>query len=208
MGLKEWLIPQEKVFFLLLERESKNVLKGAEILRDLMDNYNDLAERRKALKLVEHETDEIVHEIYEKLNRTFITPIDQEDLTGLASRYDEVIDHIYAVANRLFLYEISEPTQEMKDFADIVVQAVTEIDNAFSNLKKINEREIEHRCIEVDRLENLADELLNDSVAKLFKTGDQILIMKLKEIYEFFEKVTDSCEDVCDTIRDIVIKHT
>ncbi len=206
MGLKEWLIPQEKLFFTLLENESKIVVEGAQALSEMINDFNSLAEKRKKVKEIEHRGDEIVHEIYQRLNKTFITPIDHEDISALASRYDEVLDYIYAVANRLYLYDV-HPTEVMKQFADLVVQAVTEIDLAFSIMRRINEDEIEKRCIEIHRLENAADELLNQSVANLFKTEEVVTMLKLKEVYEFLEATTDRCEDVSDKIRDVVIKR-
>ncbi len=207
MGLREWLIPQEKLFFTLLENESKIVVEGAHVLREMIHDLNDLAEKRKQVKEIERRGDEIVHEIFLRLNKTFITPIDHEDISSLASRYDEVLDYVYAVANRLFLYEITDPTEVMKQFSELVLQAVTEIDSAFSIMSRIKEEEINRRCIEIHRIENAADELLNESVAKLFKTGEVVTILKLKEIYEFLEATTDKCEDVSDKIRDIVLKR-
>ncbi len=208
MGLKEWLIPQEKLFFTLLEDESKIVVEGAQALKEMMNEFDNLSEKRKKLKEIERRGDEIVHEIYQRLNKTFITPIDHEDISALASRYDEVLDYIYAVANRLYLYEIHHPTEVMKQFSELVLQTVTEIDSAFSIMRRMNEEEINRRCIEIHRIENAADELLNESVANLFKTADVVTILKLKEIYEFLEAITDKCEDVSDKIRDIVLKQS
>ena len=106
MGLRDILIPQEKIFCQLLERESKNVLAGAQALNELILNYDDLAKRRDGIKEIEHQGDEIVHKIYDHLVKSFVTPIDREDISKLASLYDDVLDYIYAVVNRLYLYEI------------------------------------------------------------------------------------------------------
>ena len=206
--MREILIPREKIFFHLLEEESKNVLAGAHLLNDLIKNFGGLVEMRDKIKGIEHEGDNIVHSIYEHLVKTFITPIDREDIAKLASLYDDVLDYIEAVVNRLYLYEIRSPTEPMKRFTEIVVKSVEEIDFAFASIKKIKRPEVEKRIIEVDRLENEADVVLNESVAALFKTNDAITIIKLKEIYELMEMVTDKCEDVVQVIRDIIIEYS
>lgn len=208
MGLKEWIIPQDKGFFDLLERESSNVLTGAKKLEEAVRTFDNMPERRLEFKAIEHEGDEIVHEIYERVNRSFITPIDQDELTKLASLYDDVLDYMYAVMNRLVLFEIKGPTEAMKQFTGIVRASVEQIHNAFINLRRLSKAEIDKSVIEVDRLENEADVLLNDTVATLFKTADVIEILKLKEIYEHLETCTDKCEDLSFVIRDIMIKHS
>jgi uncharacterized protein len=208
MALRDLLIPRDKVFFNLLEQESKNVLAGAHALRDLIQNFDQLTVMRTRIKEIEHEGDNIVHSIYDHLAKTFITPIDREDIAKLASLYDDVLDYIEAVANRLYLYEIPSPTEPMRRFTELVVKSVEEIDFAFASIKKIKAPEIEKRIIEVDRLENEADVVLNETVAALFKTNDAISIIKLKEIYELMETVTDKCEDVVQVIRDIILEYS
>ncbi|MDV3244569.1 MAG: DUF47 family protein [Nitrososphaerales archaeon] len=208
MGLKEWVVPQDRIFFDLLERESENVVRGAAKLEESVLGFENLAERRREMKEIEHAGDEIVHRIYEKVNRSFITPIDQGDITRLASLYDDVLDFTYAVINRLVLYEVEVPTDVMKRFAHLVRLSVDEIHHAFQSMRKIDKKEIDQRCIEIDRLENEADVLLNDAVAHLFKEKDVVRIMKLKEIYENMETITDKCEDVSQVLRDVVIKNT
>jgi predicted phosphate transport protein (TIGR00153 family) len=208
MVLREILIPREKIFFQLLEQESKNVLAGAHALSDLIQNFDQLAEMRNKIKDIEHTGDDIVHSIYDHLVKTFITPIDREDISKLASLYDDVLDYIYAATNRLYLYEIRNPTEPMKKLTDLVVKSVQEIDFAFASIHKIKAPEVESRIIEVDRLENEADVVLNESVAALFKTNDAIAIIKLKEIYELMETITDKCEDVVQVIRDIILEYS
>jgi hypothetical protein len=208
MGLKEWVIPQDKAFYDLLERESSNVLLGATKFEEAMKNFDRMEERRKEFKDIEHAGDDIVHEIYEKVNRSFITPIDQEDITKLASLYDDVLDFMYSVMNRLVLYDVSGPQEPMIKLAGICRASVEEIHHAFTSMRKLDKAEIDTRCIEVDRLENEADELLNDIIAQLFKSDDVISILKLKEIYLAMETVTDRCEDLSFVLRDILIKHS
>jgi len=208
MGLRELLIPREKIFFQLLEEESKNVLAGAVAFSELIQNFDQLADKRNRVKDIEHHGDEIVHSIYDRLVKTFITPIDREDISKLASLYDDVLDYIYAVVNRLYLYEVDSSTEPMRRFADLVLKSVREIDFAFASIQKIKASEIETRCNEVDTLENEADVVLNESVAALFKTNDAISIIKFKEIYELMETITDKCEDVVQVIRDIILEYS
>jgi hypothetical protein len=208
MGLKEWVIPQDRAFFDLLERESDAVLKGATRLEDAVKSFDDMEERRKEFKAIEHNGDEIVHEIYDRVNRSFITPIDQEDLTRLASGYDDVLDFMDSIMNKLVLFEIKGPTLPMTQFAGIVRASVEQLHSAFYSLRRLDRSVIDEACIEVDRLENEADVLLNESVAALFKSQDLIAILKLKEIYEYLETVTDCCERVSFIVRDILIKNT
>ena len=208
MGLRELLIPREKIFFQLLEEESKNVLAGAMAFSELIQNFDQLVDHRNRIKDIEHHGDEIVHSIYDRLVKTFITPIDREDISKLASLYDDVLDYIYAVVNRLYLYEVDSSTEPMRRFADLVLKSVREIDFAFASIQKIKASEIETRCNEVDTLENEADVVLNESVAALFKTNDAISIIKFKEIYELMETITDKCEDVVQVIRDIILEYS
>jgi len=208
MGLKEWLVPQDKVFFDLLEKESANVVEGAAKLHEMIQKFDRLEDRRNEIRDIEHTGDEIVHVIYERVNATFVTPIDQDDITKLASLYDDVLDGCYAVARRIVLYEVKESTESMRKLAWTVRQSVDEIHAAFSAMRREDRKEIDGRCIEVDSLENEADVILNDGVAELFKSTDVILIMKLKEIYEQLEATTDRCEDVSQELRDIVRRYT
>ncbi|HYB84602.1 MAG TPA: DUF47 family protein [archaeon] len=207
MNLREILIPRDKVFFQLLEEESRNVLLGAQALNDMILNFEDLSEKRKKIKEIEHRGDEIVHLIYERLRTTFITPIDRDEIGNLASLYDDVLDFIDAVAERLKIYEIRASTEAMKKFGALVLKSVEEIHVAFGLMHEITAPDIEARCIEVDRLENEADTLLQQSVAALFKTEDAITIIKMKEIYEYLESTTDKCEDVVQELRNIVVEY-
>lgn len=208
MGLREWVIPQDKAFFDILEKESENVVRGAHKLEESIKSFDRIEERRKEMKDIEHQGDEIVHEIYVRVNKSFITPIDQEDITKLASLYDDVLDFIYSVINRIVLYEVEAPTGSMIKFTEIVRESVDELHQAFVSMRRMDGKEIDKHCIEVDRLENEADVLLNDTVATLFKEKDVITILKLKEIYEHLEITTDKCEDVSFVLRDVVMKHS
>ncbi len=206
MGFREWILPQDKVFFNLLEDQSELAVKVAELFQTMLREYNSFGVLIKRMRLMEHEGDEIVHKIFQKLNKSFITPIDQEDISKLASLYDDIIDLIDATSNRIFLFKI-DPNDIMKEFVDIIVRQVREVDAATKHIRKINQVEIEKRFKAVHTLENEADDLYDFSILELFKEKDPIKIMTMKDIYEFLEQITDKCEDVCLVIQDIVIKN-
>ncbi len=209
MGFKEWIIPQDKHFFNMLENESQNVLDGSIAFLDMLKNYENIKEKQQKIKDIEHQGDDFVHEIFEELNKSFITPIDHEDISALASAFDDVLDYIDGTATRLVLYEIEKPEENMIKLAEVIVTQATELNTALSGLRNIkNPREIEKRCIEVNRLENVADDIYKTSVAQLFKRKDAIEIMKLKEVYERLEFATDKCEDAANVISDIVVKNS
>ena len=207
MGFKEWIIPQDKVFFNLLEEQAELVLKAAELFKDMINNYTTFGVKMKRMRALEHEGDEIVHGIFHKLNKTFITPIDHEDISKLVSLYDDVLDYIDAVAGKIYLFKLKKPDGVIKQFADIIVNQVKEVNDALKQIKKIRQKEIEKRFKEVHKLENQADDLCDEAIAKLFGEKDPIKILIMKDIYEFLEQVTDKIEDVCLAIQDIVMKN-
>ena len=206
--MKEWLLPPEREFFDLLDKQAGFVLEGAHALRDLLKDFRDVGAKRKHIKDIEHKGDETVHTIYEELNKTFITPIDREDIIALASDLDNVLDLIDAAANRMDLYEIPEPSRAMLDFAEVLVEATAALEKAVGMIRNMKNAElVEKICVEVNRLENVGDDLLNTSVAELFHDRDVVRILKNKEILERLESATDYCEDVANVLSDIVAKN-
>ena len=208
MGLKEWLIPQDKIFFELLEKQSTLVLEGSNLLYDLLITYKDVGVKRQEIKDLEHKGDEVVHEIQDRLSKTFITPIDREDIDTLSCLYDDILDYTYTIVNKLYAYGINEIPHPMITFSEIILKSVKALNKDFNNMRKLNLEKIEQHSIEVHFLENEGDELLNKTVAELFKQKDIIMIIKHKELYEDLEQLTDICEDVINLLRDIVLKHS
>jgi uncharacterized protein len=208
MGLKEWIIPQDKIFYDKFEEAAANAEDCAKALLELFQNYTNLAEKRQRIKDLEHKGDSITHAIFDMLGSTFILPLDREDISHLAKSMDDIADFVYAASNRLFLYEIKTPTPEMVRFTQILLQQIAQLRGALTKLRSSStlRKALEHN-IEVHRLENEADRLLNEAVATLFRAGDPIHILKHKEIYEMLETATDKCEDVADVISDIVRKQ-
>jgi predicted phosphate transport protein (TIGR00153 family) len=200
------LIPREVRFFDLFDRQSEHIIKAAAVLHEMVHHFADARAKAHAIKEIEHEGDQITHEIVRKLNTTFITPLDREDIHALATRLDDVLDFIEAVAERLVVYRIKEPTSASRAMAEVIVKMTHAMDRAIKCLRTMDPGFHEH-AVEVNRLENTADDLLRDSLAALFEEqGDPIEVIKWKEIYETMETVTDRCEDVANVIESIILK--
>jgi len=199
------LVPRQEKFFDLFEQQGANIVAASRTLEELILDYPDAKAKYQRIRDLEHRGDTLTHEVVKKLNTTFITPIDREDIYALASRLDDVLDLIDAVAERLLLYRIAEPTRGCVDMAKIIVKTAEETDRAVHCLRGLSPAYQTH-CIEVNRLENEADRLLRDLLAALFEGIDPIDVIKWKEIYETMEAVTDRCEDVVNVIEGIALK--
>jgi len=209
LGLREWLIPQDKVFFDLFDRLASVVVDASHSMVDLVEDFTDIKAKVNHLEQLEHEGDKITHEIYEQLNRTFITPLDHEEISRLASALDDILDFIEGTAQRMYNYGVIETDTHMTEMAKLIQLSVEEIEDAVKEIRDIkNPRQIERRCIEVNRLENLADDVLAHAINDLFRTEDAIAIIKRKDIYEHLENATDKCEDAANVLSDIAIRHS
>jgi predicted phosphate transport protein (TIGR00153 family) len=200
------LFPREVRFYDLFEQQSQHILRAAGLLNDLVHNFTDARAKLHAINEVEHQGDQITHEIVRRLNTTFITPLDREDIHALASRLDDVLDYIEAAAERLVMYRIKEPTSASRAMATVIVEIARATDRAIRCLRTMDPG-FHEQAVEVNRLENSADNLLRDSLAELFEQqADPIEVIKWKEIYETMEIVTDRCEDVANVIEGIILK--
>jgi predicted phosphate transport protein (TIGR00153 family) len=200
------LVPREVRFFDLFEQQSQHIIRAAQLLHELIHTFADARAKAHAVKEVEHQGDLITHEVVRRLNTTFITPLDREDIHDLATRLDDVLDFIEAAAERLVVYRIKEPTSPCRAMAEVIVQQTHAMDRAIKCLRTMDPGFHEH-AVEVNRLENAADNLLRDSLAALFEEqADPIEVIKWKEIYETMETVTDRCEDVANVIEGIILK--
>jgi hypothetical protein len=209
MGFKEWIIPQEKHFFDMLEQQADVVVEGAEALLDMTKNFNQVDKKRNNIKDIEHKGDDLVHQIAEALNKTFVTPIDHDDMSKLTSRLDDILDYIEAASHRMWAYEIKTVPPDMVKLAEVILASAKEVNHAMRDLRSMKKKsEIFMHCIEVNRLENLGDDITHVAVAGLFKQYPPIDIIKLKEIYEYLEMATDKCEDAADVIKDVFIKNS
>lgn len=209
VGIKEWVVPQDRVFFDLFEELAANVRKAAEQLVVLVEDYQDIKNKCHKIKQVEHKGDQITHSIYELLNRTFITPLEPEEISRLASALDDILDYIDGTARQMYVYDIEKSDEYMVELAKLILLSVTELESAVNSVRNMkNAKNIEERCIEVNRLENLADDVLGHALRKLFHSDDAIQIIKLKDIYGNLEMATDKCEDAANVLSDIAIRHT
>ena len=199
-------IPREVRFYDYFEELSRLSVKAAEMLHQLVHNFSDARAKMHAIKEIEHQADQVTHEVVRKLNTTSITPLDREDIHALASRLDDVLDYIEAAAERLVVYRIKEPTSACRAMAEVIVHTVAATDRTIRCLRDMDPGFHEH-AVEVNRLENSADNLLRDSLAALFdEHSDPIEVIKWKEIYETMEIVTDRCEDVANVIEGVILK--
>ena len=209
MGFKEWIIPQDKVFFDLFDEMAAIVVTAANLLVEFIENFENVKEQCYRMKHIEHQGDEITHQIYEQLNRTFITPLEPEEISRLASALDDILDYIDGTVQQMCGYGITETDAHMVELAKLIQLSAIDIEQAVNSIRSIKDPSlIEERCIEVNRLENIADNVLGHAIMDLFKTEDAITIIKLKDIYENLEMATDKCEDVANVLSDIAIRHT
>ncbi len=209
MGLRELLIPQDKVFFDLFEKQAAINKEAAWQLVALTEDFTNVKEKRHQIELLEQKGDLITHDIYTQLNSTFITPLDPEEISRLASALDDVLDYIDGATEKMYYYGIEATDTHMIELAKIIHMSTAEIESAVKGIRSIKDpKYIDERCIEVNRLENLADDVLAHAVTDLFKTNDAIAIIKFKDIYEHLETATDRCEDVVNVLSDIAIRHS
>ena len=195
-------------FFEIFDRTSLNITKAASCLVDLMENFDNLEARAKEIHEIEQDSDMLTHDIMKKLNKTFITPIDREDLYGLASRMDDVIDLIWAVADRIAVFKVKESMPGAVEMSKDLLTTAEVMHKAVKKLKEKNYSHVQEYCIEINRLENRVDRGFRDALGKLFdEVKDPILIIKWKEIYEHLEDASDRCEDVANVLEAIVLKY-
>lgn len=200
--------PKEIDFFEILDRASLNLTKAATLLVSFMEDFDNLEARAKEIYEAEQDGDILTHEIMKKLNKTFLTPIDREDLYALASRLDDVLDLMWGAVDRLVVFRIKEPMPEAVSMSKNLLATTEVMHKAIAKLKEKKYDHVQEYCIEINRLENRVDRDFRDALGALFdKIQDPILIIKWKEIYEHLEDASDSCEDVANIIEGIVLKH-
>jgi predicted phosphate transport protein (TIGR00153 family) len=203
------LIPREKKFFALFEQGSQNALKIAQQLRDLVYIWENIKERVWVINDLEHQGDAITHQIFEQLHRSVITPFDREDIALLAHSLDDVVDFIHAAADAMLLYKVERPTNRAKEMVDIVVQAVAEVERAVSEIHdRIGRKKLLNRCVEINRLENIGDNVFRSAMAELFDDSmDFAGLIKWREIYMHMESVIDRCEDIANILEGVSLKY-
>lgn len=202
------LLPREEKFFSLFLDQVKLISEAADVLLSAAESGNArLAEAAEKIILLERKGDEITHEVFIRLNQTFITPLDPEDIHAIASRLDDVMDGIEDAVHRIVAYRLECIPPPVVELCVIVRDSTRVLARALTALSE--QRPLLEDCIEVNRLEEMADSILRTAVAALFeKETNPITLIKLKEVYEFLEATTDRCEDVADILQQVVVKNS
>lgn len=199
------LFPREEDFFALFRKQAVLVREGCDQLHAMMEHFDDLEGRARKLKEVEHEGDLVTHELFERLNRTFVTPLEREDIHDLASGLDDVLDAAEAIGSRILLFKIPKATPESVKLTEVLQKCGVQIEHAVGSLKEF--KNLKAFTIEINRLENEADILSRNAVADLFSGRHEMLdVLRWKEIYGRLESAADQAEDVANTIESIVLK--
>jgi len=205
-GFLQRLMPSEADFFVLFQRQAENIVAGAAALTKMLEHFTVVPEQVQRIKAIEHNGDEITHQIFRKLNKTFVTPFDREDIHELASTMDDVIDLIDAAASRFVLYRIRSVRAGTVELSKVLTLATMELSGAVHSIQA--SEDALQRIIEINRLENESDRICRTLIAELFdEEKDPVQIIKWKEIFEVIETAVDKCEDVSDVIENVILKN-
>ena len=201
------LIPKDVSFFAMCSDMADNLISGAQVLVNLFADFRDVEKSTIEVKRIEHVGDDMTHNILTKLNQTFITPFDREDMHRLASSLDDVLDFINSAADRITLYKITDPPRAAGELAKVILEQTQEIGRAVSLLRKNGD--VLGQCVEINRLGNDADKISREAIARLFENEkDPINLIKIKELIEVLEMATDKAEDVANVLETVVLKST
>ncbi len=199
------LVPRETKFFEMFDEMAENLTEGARVLLDLLRSQQDIPVKVQRIKELEHRGDDMTHAVITKLNQTFITPFDREDIHKLASSLDDVLDYINAAGDRFITYKITNAPAAAADLAQIVVKQCEQLSQAVAHLEK-HDNVLDY-CVEINRLENEADHVARQAIARLFEEEkDPIALIKAKELYEVLEMATDKAEDAANVLESVVVK--
>jgi len=199
------LVPRETKFFDMFAEMSGNLTRGARLLGEILEDFENIEVRVQQLSDIEHAGDDMTHSILTKLNQTFITPFDREDIHKLATSVDDVLDFVHAAGERLSMYKIHSAPPAANVLAQIIQRQSEELAKAISMLEK-HDHVLEH-CVEINRLENEADRVAREAIGRLFETEkDPIALIKLKELFEVLETATDKAEDAANVLESVVVK--
>ncbi len=205
--LAQVFTPRDRVYFELFEEAGQNILTAADLLDQMLSNYPDSKDLAREILDCEHEGDRIIHDIIDRLNHTFVTPIDREDILALASALDDIVDYTEEVADYLGLYKIEAPMDQSITLARVLRSAAKQIAEAITQLRDF--RDISRYTVEIHRLENEGDRITRESIAGLFDAGiDPMVVIRWKDLYERLEAAIDATERVANIMEGIVIKNS
>ena len=203
------LFPRNENFFDHFEELANKIGDGGRLFLEMTENHDYTESKITKLKEIEHEADVITHRTYEKMHKTFLTPLDREDIYALVNKMDSILDMIEATAVRIYLYKVKKPDDEIIKQAKILNEAIIKVKVVIHALRDMkNAKMILDACVEINTLENAGDVILRTIIADLFvKEKDAIELLKWKEIFERIEDAIDVCEDVSNIVEGIVLKH-
>jgi uncharacterized protein len=201
------LVPKDRIFFDLFVESGQNTLRASKLLRDMLNKWPDDTGLARDILKAEQEGDRITHDIVQRLNTTFVTPIDREDIYGLATRLDDVVDYIEEAADFLGLYQIEAPMDQALQLAEVLVKSCEQLYEALQHLRGF--KDLDRYWIEIHRLENDGDRISRDAVASLFSNGiDPMVVIRWKDIFAVLERAIDSTETAAHILEGIVIKNS
>ena len=204
--LSQVFLPRDREFFDLFEEAGGNIQRAADLLDQMLRNWPDSKDLARDILICEQEGDRITHDVIQRLNQTFVTPIDREDILALASALDDIVDFTEEVADFLGLYKIEAPMEHAQKMAKVLVLATRQIAEAMPRLRGF--KDVSHYTVEINRLENDGDRLLREALASLFDDGiDPMVVVRWKDIYERLEEAIDATEKVAYTLEGIVLKN-
>jgi predicted phosphate transport protein (TIGR00153 family) len=204
--LSQFFVPREREFFDLFDEAAQNILRSADLLDQMLRHYPERADLARDILICEQEGDRITHDTIQRLNHTFVTPIDREDILQLASGLDDIVDLIEEVADYLGLYKIEAPMEQAQRLAHVLLQACRQISEAMPRLRGF--RDLSHYTVEINRLENDGDRITREAIASLFDNGvDPMMVIRWKDIFERLEAAVDATEKVANILEGIVIKN-
>lgn len=207
-GIFSFFQPKDKVFFSLFEQITEKLVHMSSDFHKGVEEFdlNDDSFHQK-MSDYEHQMDDLTHKVFIELGKNFITPFDREDIHALAASLDDIADYIFASSKNIFMYKAPK-LKEYSEMAVLINKQCIEIHNAVKNLKGFkNMAEVKESCIKINSIENIADDILTNSLVDLFETEDAIMVIKAKSVLDFLEEVTDKAEDVANTIESIMVKY-
>jgi predicted phosphate transport protein (TIGR00153 family) len=201
------IAPREREFFDLFEEAGGNILRAASLLEDMLRDWPDKGALARDILICEQEGDRITHDIIRRLNETFVTPIDREDILALAAALDDIVDYTEEVADYLGLYNIEAPMEQSQQLAHVLHQAARQISEAMPRLRGF--KDLSHYTVEINRLENDGDRITREAIASLFENGiDPMVVIRWKDLFERLEEAIDATEHVANILEGIVIKNS
>jgi len=205
--LSQIFVPKEREFFDLFEEAGTNIVRAADLLDQMLRAYPERADLARDILICEQEGDRITHDIIQRINQTFVTPIDREDIYELASALDDIVDYTEEVADYLGLYKIEAPMEQSQRLAHILLQASRQISEAMPRMRTF--KDISHYTVEINRLENDGDRVTREAIASLFDDGiDPMVVLRWKDLFERLENAIDSTERVANILEGIVIRNS